>query len=371
MSHITLNPEYTALITLCESIPGPDETARLAAQNRLNRLTKPPGSLGQIEALLTRLAAGTGQVCPGLDRRAVLLVAADHGVAAEGVSAFPQSVTAQMVLNFLAGGAAINALAGAAGARMLLVDAGVIADLPDHADLKRLHIRRGSGNIAREPAMRREEALAALLAGAAIVEEEVNNHGLELLALAEMGIANTTPAAALTSAFTSAPPTRTVGRGTGIDDPTLERKQAVVAAALQRCREQGVDVRNADPLDVLCELGGLEIAVLAGATLAAATHRVPVLIDGYITTSAVLVAAALAPNLRTHLFAAHRSHEPGHALALAHLGLLSENGAGPLLQLDLRLGEGSGAALAMPLLVSATRVMRDMATFDQAGVDEA
>jgi nicotinate-nucleotide--dimethylbenzimidazole phosphoribosyltransferase len=271
-----------------------------------------------------------------------------------------------MVQNFLAGGAAINALAAAAGARIVLVDAGVAADLPEHPALRRLHIRRGSGNIARAPAMTRTEALAALLAGAELVEAE-RQSGLDMLLAGEMGIANTTPAAALTSALTGAPPAQTVGRGTGLDDTALEQKRAVVSRALDRCNAAAL---RADPLALLCELGGLEIAVLAGAMLAAAAQRIPVLIDGYITTSAALVAAALSPNLRAHLFAAHCGAEPGHPLALAHLGLTDAAGAGPLLRLDLRLGEGSGAALALPLLLSATRLLREMATFDQAGVSE-
>ncbi len=378
-----LATQYAQLVALCAAIPKADESALAAAQERLDSLTKPRQSLGQIETLLLRLAASTGQVCPRLDRRAILLVAADHGVAAEGVSAYPQAVTAQMVLNFLAGGAAINALAAAADARIIHVDAGVASAMPDHPALHRLNIRRGTGNIAREPAMDRHEALAALLAGVTIVEAEWRN-GLDLLALGEMGIANTTVAAALTSAFTGAPPSSTVGRGTGISDAMLEHKRQVIATALQRSTDLLAAMPNSDTtsaatwltstqsqaLNRLCQLGGLEIAVLTGAILAAAMRRIPVLLDGYITTSAALVAADLAPDVRLHLFAAHRSHEPGHALALAHLGLTAEAHAGPLLQLDLRLGEGSGAALAMPLLVSATRLMREMATFDEAGVSK-
>jgi nicotinate-nucleotide--dimethylbenzimidazole phosphoribosyltransferase len=214
--------------------------------------------------------------------------------------------------------------------------------------------------------MQRGEALAALLAGAELVEAE-RHTGLDVLLPADMGIANTTPAAALTSALTGALPDQTVGRGTGIDDAALQHKREVVGRALQRCN---VATLRTDPLTLLCELGGLEIAVLAGAMLAAARHRIPVLLDGYITTSAALVAAAMVPHVRAHLFASHASAEPGHTLALTHLGLTSEAGAGPLLRLDMRLGEGSGAALALPLLLGAVRLMRDMATFDQAGVSD-
>lgn len=352
------------LTTLCTRIPAGDVAAASAAHTRLDQLTKPRGSLGQIEALLVRLAGSTGQVCPSVARAVVLLAAADHGVAAEGVSAYPQVVTGQMVQNFLNGGAAINALAEAAHARLVLVDAGVIADIPDHPMLQRVTIRRGSGNIAHEPAMTREEALALLRAGASIVTAE-QEHGLDILLVGEMGIANTTPAAAITSAITGAPLSQTVGRGTGIDDDALEHKRQIVLQALNRC---SAETLRLDPLTLLCELGGLEIALLAGAMLGAAANRIPILLDGYITTSAALIAAGLAPNLRSHLFASHCSAEPGHMLALIHLTLTTDAGAPPLVHLGLRLGEGSGAALALPLLQSATRVMRDMATFTQAGV---
>ncbi|NJP05417.1 MAG: nicotinate-nucleotide--dimethylbenzimidazole phosphoribosyltransferase [Chloroflexaceae bacterium] len=356
------------LQTLCERIPGPAEAAAAAARQRLDSLTKPRHSLGQLESLLVRLSASTSVVCPTVNAPAVLLAAADHGVANEGVSAYPQVVTVQMVQNFLIGGAAINALAAEAGARIILVDAGVAGDLPNHPGLLRLGIRRGSGNIAREPAMHPDEARQAMLAGAQLVESAyTQSPGLDMLLLADMGIANTTPTAALTSAYTGAAPAETVGRGTGIDDAMLEQKRRVVTMALQRC---GNPDRTTPALTLLSELGGLEIAVLAGATLAAAAQRIPILLDGYITTSAALVAAGLAPSVTTHLFASHRSAEPGHRLALEHLGLTVDAGAGPLLQLDLRLGEGSGAALALPLILSATRLMRNMATFGEAGVSD-
>jgi nicotinate-nucleotide--dimethylbenzimidazole phosphoribosyltransferase len=346
----------------------PDLAAGEAARARLDRLTKPQGSLGQLEPLLVRLAAATGQVCPALGRRAVLLAAADHGVADEGVSAYPQTVTGQMVLNFLRGGAAINALAKVAGAQIVVVDAGVKSELPAHAQLRQLQIRAGSGNIAREAAMTANEGLALLKAGVDSVDT-LWKSGLDLLALGEMGIANTTPAAALTSVYTGATPAQSVGRGTGIDDQTLLRKREVVARALARAKTNSAKALPSGFL-FLTELGGLEIAFLAGAILGAAARRVPVLLDGYITSSAALAAVAMAPAAQPYLFASHCSAEPGHRLALAQLSLVAEQGAGPLLQLDLRLGEGSGAALAMPLLASATELMRDMATFEQAGVSE-
>ena len=343
---------------LIAGIPPLDLDARQAARLRLDRLTKPPGSLGALEDLAAQLAAITGRVRPTAEYAAVLVAAADHGVVAEGVSPYPQAVTAQMVLNFLRGGAAINALAATVGARVIVVDAGVAADLPDHPALRRGAVLRGTGNLRREPAMSRGVAAEALLAGARIVFEEAAL-GLDLLALGEMGIGNTTAAAALTSAFTGAAPELTTGRGTGVDEAGLARKRAVVAGALERARPD-----DADPLGTLAELGGLEIALLAGAALAAAAQRIPVLLDGYIATSAALAAAALAPDVRGYLIAGHRSAEPGHRIALDHLGLR------PLLELDMRLGEGSGAALAIPIVRAAARAIREMATFEDAGVSD-
>lgn len=363
---------WAELAARCAAVPLADAVAVAAARAHLDRLTKPRGSLGQLEDLLARLAGSTGQARPQVERRAIVLAAADHGVAAEGVSAYPQAVTAQMVANYLRGGAAINVLAASSGARLVVVDAGVIGPLPADPRLRRLGGRAGSGNIAREPAMRPAEALQALLAGAALVDE-LWQDGLDLLALGEMGIANTTPAAALVSAVTGWPAARTVGRGTGIDDATLAHKIAVVEQALVRAHNAQAAPHDELPraARLLAELGGREIAVLAGVALGAAARRVPVLLDGYITAAAALVAAELAPAVRDHLFAAHCSAELGHTLALAHLGLTVERGAGPLLRLDLRLGEGSGATLAMPVLVAATRLMSEMATFEQAGVSEA
>ncbi|MBK9710372.1 MAG: nicotinate-nucleotide--dimethylbenzimidazole phosphoribosyltransferase [Kouleothrix sp.] len=353
-----MSNDEIALRELCANIPGPSAAASAAARTRLDRLTKPPGSLGALEPLIVRLAAITGQVRPEFSRPAVLVAAGDHGVVAERVSAYPQSVTGQMMLNFLRGGAAINALAANAGARVVVVDAGVAADLPDHPGLRRASAGRGTRNLLREPAMTRAQASGALLAGARIVAAECAA-GLDLLALGEMGIGNTTAAACLTSVFTAVAPELTTGRGTGLDDTRLAHKRTVVAAAIRRARP-----KPADPLGALAELGGFEIALLAGAALAAAARRIPIVLDGYITASAALVAAALAPNLRHFLIAAHRSAEPGHRIALEHLGLQ------PLLALDMRLGEGSGAALALPIILGAARAMREMATFDQAGVSE-
>jgi nicotinate-nucleotide--dimethylbenzimidazole phosphoribosyltransferase len=351
------NDEMT-LRDLCARIPGANAATAAAARTRLDRLTKPPGSLGALEPLIVRLAAITGQIRPEFKQPAVLVAAGDHGVVAERVSAYPQSVTGQMVLNFLRGGAAINALAANAGARVIVVDAGVAADLPDHPGLRRASAGSGTRNLLREPAMTRIETAAAIVAGARITAAEIDA-GMDLLALGEMGIGNTTAAACLTSAFTGALPELTTGRGAGLDDARLEHKRMIVAAAIRRARP-----KPADPLGTLAELGGFEIATLVGAALAAAAQRVPVVLDGYITTSAALAAVALAPNLRHSLIAAHRSAEPGHRVALEYLGLQ------PLLTLDMRLGEGSGAALALPIILGAARLMRDMATFEQAGGDD-
>lgn len=351
-------PMTTALSDLLARIsPADDGTAR-AAQRRLDQLTKPPGSLGALEPLVVQLAAATGQITPRFDAPAVIIAAADHGVVAEGVSPYPQAVTAQMVLNFLAGGAAINALAANAGTRVIVVDAGVASDLPDHPELRRAGVRRGTANMLHESAMTRAEAEAMIHSGAALVAKEAA-HGLDLLALGEMGIGNTTAAACLTCALADVSPEQATGRGTGLDDAGLAHKRAVVAAILERARPQA-----SDPLGMLAEVGGLEIALLVGATLEAAARRIPVVLDGYIATSAALVAAALAPHATAYMVAAHRSAEPGHRAALGKLGLT------PLLELDLRLGEGSGAALALPLIQGVTRAMREMATFEGAGVSD-
>jgi nicotinate-nucleotide--dimethylbenzimidazole phosphoribosyltransferase len=351
-----------SLPQLIDSIPELDSGAAAAAGARLDRLTKPPGSLGTLEVLMMRLAAITGQARPAIRRPAVLVAAADHGVVAEGVSPYPQEVTIQMVGNFLRGGAAINALAAAAGARVIVVDAGVAGELPDDPQLIRAAVRRGAGNLLREPAMSRDEAIATLGAGARIVATEAER-GLDLLAIGEMGIGNTTAAACLTAVFTGAAPEVVTGRGTGVSDEGLLRKRAIVAAAVAR---SGLEPRAAagDPLAALTELGGLEIALLAGAALAAAARRIPVLLDGYISTAAALVAVGLAPRLAGFLIAGHRSSEPGHRIALDHLGLR------PLLELDMRLGEGSGAALAIPIVRAAARCLDEMATFDEAGVSD-
>ncbi len=340
------------------AIPPLDEAAAEAARARQAQLTKPAGSLGRLEDLAIRLAAMTGKVTPRLNHKAVLVFAADHGVTAEGVSAYPAEVTAQMVLNFVRGGAAISVLSRFTHSRLKVVDIGVAADLPPAPNLLERKIAPGTGNIAREPAMSREQAWAALEAGADVVAEEAEE-GLDILVLGEMGIGNTTAAAAVACALGGFPPETIVGHGTGVDEAGRQHKATVVQRALARAA-----VSPTDPIGVLQQVGGFEIGGMAGAMLASAQRRVPILLDGFIATAAAMLAAALAPDIRGYLIAAHLSAEQGHGQMLGFLGLE------PLLRLGLRLGEGSGAALALPLVEAAVRLHAEMATFSEAGVAE-
>lgn len=337
------------------AIPALDAAAAERARQHLDSLTKPPGSLGRLEEVAVHLAAITGELAPPVSPAAVLVVAGDHGVTAEGVSAYPPEVTPQMVLNFLRGGAAINALARVAGARVRVVDAGMFTDLV-HPDLTVRKVRRGTGNMCREPAMTRAEAEEAIGHGIDLAAEEAER-GTRVIALGEMGIGNTTPSTALLCAFSGRSPEQLVGRGTGLDDAGLERKAGAIRRALDLHRPD-----PADPVGALAAVGGLEIAVMAGIVLGAAARRIPVVMDGLITGAAVLTAVRIAPAARDYIIASHRSAEPGHALMLELLGLR------PLLDLGMRLGEGTGAALALPLLQAAHRIMTEMATFASAGV---
>ncbi|WP_040477870.1 nicotinate-nucleotide--dimethylbenzimidazole phosphoribosyltransferase [Halomonas smyrnensis] len=338
-------------------IPAPDTARAGRVACYLDTLTKPPGSLGRLEALAVSLAAITGEDFPRVGPPGVVVFAADHGVAAEDVSAFPQAVTAQMVANFVAGGAAINAFARRIGARLEVVDVGVANALPAEG-VVRERIRPGTGNLAREDAMRRDEALSAIAAGRRAAERAAEA-GCRCLIAGEMGIANTTASSAMLAALTGVPVAELVGPGTGVAGEALAHKRAVIEAALAA---RAAD--PADPLDVLAKLGGLEIAAMVGAYREAAARRLPILVDGFIATVAALTACRLDPALRPYLIFGHRSHEPGHAHALAALD------AEPLLAMELRLGEGSGAALAFPLLEAATAMLAEMATFDGAGVDD-
>ncbi len=346
------------LTQLINAIPEPDVAAMRAAQERQNMLTKPQGSLGRLERLSIQLAGIVGTPRPRLVDKVITVMAGDHGVVAEGVSAFPQEVTPQMVYNFLRGGAAINVLARHVGARVVVVDMGVAADLSPHPNLVDKKVGEGTANIARGPAMSREQALQAILNGVAVVEAEIEK-GLDILGTGDMGIGNTTPSAAIAAAVTGRGPAEIVGRGTGVDDAGLARKVAAVQRALATNRPD-----PHDGLDVLAKVGGFEIGGLAGAILAAAAHRKPVVIDGFISTAAALVAVTLAPQVRPFLIAAHRSREKGHRIMLEWLGLE------PVLDLDLRLGEGTGAALAFHVIEAACKILDEMATFAEAGVSE-
>ena len=346
--------------SLADALPAirpPDQPAMAAARERQARLTKPPGSLGRLEELAVRLAGLAGTCPPPLPAPAALAIfAGDHGVHAQGVTPWPQEVTSQMVANFLAGGAVVNAFARQAGVSVTVVDIGVAGPAVTAPDLISARVRAGTRDMTVEPALTREETVAAIEVGIAVADDLVAA-GARALLTGDMGIANTTPSAALTAAFTGADPAAATGRGTGIDDAMYAHKVDVVGRALARHRPD-----PADPIGVLSSVGGLEHAGLAGFLLAGAAHRVPVLLDGVIAGSAALAAAALAPDAVGAWVAGHRSVEPGASLALAHLGLA------PVLDLDLRLGEGTGAVLAWPVLASAARVLDEVATFDSAGV---
>ena len=362
------------LADLIAAITPPDAEAMAAAAERQDRMTKPRGSLGALEEVSVRLAGLAGNCPPPLPEPACVAVfAADHGVHAQGVSPWPQEVTAQMVANFLAGGAVVNAFAAQAGAEVTVVDVGVAADLEPVPGLLPRKIARGTADFTEGPAMTRDQAVAALVTGAEIARDLVAA-GNRCLVTGDMGIANTTASAALICAFTGADPTEATGRGTGIDAATYARKIEVVCRGLARhlpasvapARTSGPDSPDSsglvDPVGILAAFGGFEHAALAGFILGAAALRVPVILDGIIAGAAALAAVALAPNAVAACFAGHRSAEPGHAVTLSYLGLR------PLVDLGLRLGEGTGAVLALPLVQSAARALRDVATFDSAGV---
>jgi nicotinate-nucleotide--dimethylbenzimidazole phosphoribosyltransferase len=335
-----------------------DAEAGHAAQVLLDAKTKPRGSLGELEALACRLAAARGTASPGRQRAALVLAAGDHGYARRGVSAYPQEVTGQMLAAFAAGGAAIDVLAREAGLRLVVVDAGVL-EPPTHPGIRGLRLGAGTADATEGPAMSRAQAIAGVLAGAAIAEE-LAAEGFGIVAIGDMGIGNTTAAAALCAALLSAEPDTVCGRGTGVDDDGLRRKIEAVLKALAVNRPD-----PADPVGVLAAVGGFELAVLAGVCLGAAAWSCVVLLDGFVTGAAALGAAGLAPEAAGFMVASHRSPEPGHELVLGELGLR------PLLDLGLRLGEGTGAALALPLLNAALAILADMATFESAGVTDA
>jgi nicotinate-nucleotide--dimethylbenzimidazole phosphoribosyltransferase len=348
----------TSLETLIATIEPLASQAMQQARQRQEALTKPQGSLGKLEQLSIQVAGITNQPLPTIRHKAVIVMAGDHGVVDEGVSAYPREVTPQMVVNFLKGGAAINVLARQAMARVVIVDMGIASSLAPHPDLIIRKIAPGTANIARGPAMSRAQAEQAVWEGAQIALHQIEL-GLDLVATGDMGIGNTTPSAAIAAAFIGLPAAQIAGRGTGVDDAGLERKIQAIARALEINRP---DPR--DGLDVLAKVGGFEIGGLAGVILAAASQRRPVIIDGFISTAAAMIAASLAPNLRAYLIAAHSSQERGHHLMMEWLGVE------PLLDLKMRLGEGTGAVLAMSLVEAACKILAEMATFGEAGVSQ-
>ncbi len=335
-----------------------DKGAMAEARSRQDLLTKPQGSLGRLEELSIKLAGIQGKPIPQIRHKVVITMAGDHGVVAEGVGNWPQEVTAQMVYNFLNGGAGINVLAGQAGARVVVVDMGVATELEADSRLISKKIAPGTQNMCLGPAMTVEQAVTAIEAGIEVVGTELAK-GLDIVGTGDMGIGNTTASSAICAAMTGKPLAEVTGRGTGIDNGQLEHKIEVIKRALAVNQP---DPRQ--PLDVLAKVGGFEIGGLVGVMLAAAAYRIPVVIDGFISGAAALIATALAPRLRDFLIAAHVSAEAGHKLLLRHLGLK------PLLDLDMRLGEGTGAALGIFLAEAAARILAEMSTFAQAGVSE-
>lgn len=325
-------------------------------QARLDNKTKPPGSLGRLEEFARKLVAISGKPAPDLSKKVIFTFAGDHGVVEEGVSAFPKEVTPQMVLNILRGGAGVNVLARHGGAEVRVVDVGVDFDFEDCPGLLHKKVARGTRNLAKGPAMTREETLAALAVGIELADQ-CKAEGVGLVGTGEMGIGNTTPSSAMIASIGGFSPQEVTHRGTGINDQALQIKIAAI--------QKGLEVNQpdpTDPLDVLTKVGGLEIAAIAGLVLGCAANRIPVVVDGFISTAGALIASELHPQVRDYLFAAHESVEVGHRFMLERIG------ARPILGLDLRLGEGTGGALAMQLIEAGVKILLEMATFEQAGV---
>lgn len=348
----------TQLQELIASISDLDQGAMDKVQERLDSLTKPQGSLGQLEQIARQLGGIQRTPSPQIKKKAVLLMAGDHGIAAEGVSAFPQEVTPQMVYNIMNGGAAINVLARQANADVFCTDVGVAFPLEAEGNILAKRVANGTQNMAKGPAMSRQETLRALLVGAEVTRERIQA-GYNLFATGDLGIGNTTPSSAIVSLFTNSSLEDVVGRGTGIDDAGLINKRLAIQKAIE-VNQPDAD----DPLDVLAKVGGLEIAAIAGSILQAAASRVPIVVDGFISTAGALVAAKFAPQSTAFMIPSHGSVEPGHRKALAGLGLE------PVLNLNMRLGEGTGAALTFHIVEAALHILHEMATFADAGVSE-
>jgi len=341
-----------------KNISGLDAKLMSSAQDRLDDLTKPLGSLGRLEELARTLVGITGKEYPPMKNKVVFTMAGDHGVTDEGISAYPKAVTAQMVYNFLKGGAGINVLARHAGARVVVVDMGVAEDLtPDH-NLIIKKIGYGTKNMAKGPAMTRQEAIKAVEAGIDIFEAEFKK-GIDIVCTGDMGIGNTTPSSAITAVFTGRPAEEITGKGTGIDEKALSHKIEVIKKALEINRPDPDDA-----IDTLSKVGGFEIAGLTGIILAAASKRVPVVIDGFISGAAALIAYKIEPRVKDYIIASHCSVEKGHKIILEEIGLR------PILDLGLRLGEGTGAALALCIIEAATKILAEMATFKSAKVSK-
>ena len=333
-----------------------DENAMEAAKERQDSLTKPRGSLGILEDLSIRIAGITGNPAPKIKEKVIITMAGDHGVTDEGVSAYPKEVTPQMVLNFLGGGAGINVLAKHVGARVVVVDIGVAADIPAHPDLISKKIASGTKNMTKGPAMTLEEAEKSIEAGIEIFEDELKK-GADIVGTGDMGIGNTTPGSAIAAAFTGEDVGKVTGRGTGVDDSTFENKIKIIETAFEVNKPD-----PGDPMDVLSKVGGFEIGGLAGVILAGAKNRVPVVVDGFISGAAALIATELAPQAKGYIIASHRSAEAGHRTMLEYMELV------PLFDLNLRLGEGTGAALGISLAEASVNILSEMATFGEAGV---
>jgi len=328
------------------------------AQEKIDNLTKPLGSLGKLEYFARKIVGISGNLSPIIKRKVIFVMAGDHGVAHENVSAFPQEVTYQMVYNFIRGGAGINVLATHIGAEILVVDMGVTEDFLPEKGLIVKKIAYDTKNIAKGPAMSKDEAERAIIAGIEVFEEELNRKGIDIIGLGEMGIANTTPSSAIVACLTKSKVEEVTGRGTGIGENQLKNKIRVIKQAIKVNHPD-----SEDGLDVLSKIGGFEIGGLAGCILAAASHRVPIVIDGFISCASALIAIKLAPLARDYIFASHNSVEKGHKIALKYIGKI------PMFDLGMRLGEGTGAALGISFIEAGVKILTQMATFADAGVD--
>jgi len=345
------------IISTLEKINPIDSSLLESTQIRLDNLTKPKGSLGRLEEFAKRIVAITGKRNPSLTKKVIITIAGDHGITEEGVSAYPSEVTPQMVYNFLRGGAGVNVLARHVGAEVVVVDTGVAVELASHPDLIVRKIGMGTKNFAKGPAMSREQAIKAIETGIEITEQIINEKKVDIIGTGEMGIGNTTPSSAITAVFTNKSVQEVTGRGTGIDDETYARKISVIQKAIELNKPN-----PKDPIDVLAKVGGFEIGGLVGVTLAGAANKIPVVIDGFISSVAGLIAVELKSDVRDYIFAAHASVEVGHKALLDRMQLK------PILDLNMRLGEGTGAALAMGLIDAGVKILNEMASFEEAGV---